>query len=103
MYGISIKTVFETARRFAAGRFDITSSGSERSRSLDTARFLEISLGFFISSSLPDVGGVSEFTTEAWALNNGVALVVPVPDVGEGDTGLLAELRVNRGMLESAT
>lgn len=30
-----------------------------------------------------------------------MTLVVPVPDVGEGDMGLLAELRVTRGMLES--
>jgi len=65
LYGISTKTVFETARRFAAGRFDKGSSGSEISSSLDAARFLAFRLGFFISSSLPDVGGVSECTTEA--------------------------------------
>jgi hypothetical protein len=79
------------------------SSGSDPSRSLEAARFflaveraLVVRLLTIGSSSISDVGGDSAPLVDAGALNIGDTLVVPVPEVGDGDTRLRADRRVTR-------
>ena len=76
------------------------SSGSEASMSLGRPRFFVVVeralvAGFFVGSwSMSDVGGESISLTEAGVLKIGDTLVVPVPEVVDGDKRLRADRRV---------
>jgi hypothetical protein len=108
LLGISTYALLPIARRFAAGRLVGASSDSEASRSLEAARFFDVVerplvARCFIGSSSSDVGGDSASLREAGVLNIGDTLVVPVPEVEDGDARLRADRRVTRGIAMQET